>query len=102
MEFGGGTVTPVLNDLVDLFNRMKTGNPPSWTTAVIVYEDYGTCENPNKGYAILGFATVKITGIVTTGNNKGPVGEVQCNLAVDDRGGCFYAGTYGSIPGLVR
>jgi hypothetical protein len=112
IQFGGGTVTPILNDLVTLFNNMKVLNDPekgdsdndpnTWTTSVVVYEDNNICINPTGEYRILGFATLTITGIITTGNNKGPVGVVQCNISEEERGGCFYAGTYGSIAGLVQ
>jgi hypothetical protein len=101
-EFGGGTVTPILTDLEALFNKMKTGTPPTWTTSVVVYDDNNTCVNPVIEYPILGFATVKITSIITTGSDKGIQGEVVCNIAEEDRGGCFYAGTYGAIAGLVQ
>lgn len=112
IEFGGGTVTPVLDDLIALFNDpnkfrdQKTfnanGTVATWTTSVVVYEDYGVCQNPVTHFTVLGFATVTINGFVTQGNNKGPYGTVQCNVIEDDRGGCFYAGTYGKIPGLVQ
>jgi Flp pilus assembly protein TadG len=106
VDFGGGTTEQVVTELDALFQKMKVldadGDPNTWTTGVVVYDDQDTCENPVKKYPILGFATVKITGVVTTGNNKGPQGVVQCNLAEQKRGGCFYAGTYGVIPGLVQ
>jgi Flp pilus assembly protein TadG len=112
INFGGGTTTPILNDLIALFNDKtkyaseKTfnadGSVKDWTTAVVVYEDSGTCSNPTGGYRILGFSTVTITGFVTTGNNKGPVGTIQCNLVEQGRGGCFFAGTFGDIPRLVQ
>ncbi len=102
VNFGGGTVQNIVTDLLALFNRKATGNPPTWTTDVVVYDDGGTCVNPNTGYVIIGFAKITITQVITTGNNKGPVGVVDCNVADQGRGGCFYAGTYGTIPGLVQ
>jgi hypothetical protein len=111
VQFGGGTTTPILNDLVALFNdptkftSQKTivaGVVKDWTTTVVVYDDGGVCGNPNTAYKVLGFATIKITGIQTTGSNKGPYGQVVCNMWNDEPGGCFNAGTYGTLPGLVQ
>jgi hypothetical protein len=102
VQFGGGTIDPVIDDLKALFDKMATGTPPTWTTAVVVFEDFNNCSNPVELSKILGFATVKITNIITTGSNKGIEGVVQCNIVEDERGGCFYAGTYGVIPGLVK
>jgi Flp pilus assembly protein TadG len=102
VPFNGGVTQQVVDALDALFKREATGTPPTWTTGVVVFEDFGICGNPNEKLKILGFATVKITGVILTGSNKGPQGEVQCNIAEQERGGCFYAGTYGVIPGLVQ
>jgi Flp pilus assembly protein TadG len=112
VDFNGGTTQQVVNALDDLFrDKVKfradktfdaAGNVLTWTAAVIVYEDFDSCQNPNKQFEILGFATIKVTNVILTGNSKGPEGTVQCNIANDARGGCFYAGTYGNIPGLVK
>ena len=102
VAFNGGTTQKVVDALDALFKRMATGTPPTWTTGVVVFEDSGICGNPVGKYQLLGFATVKITGVITTGPNKGPQGVVQCNIAEEERGGCFYAGTYGAIAGLVQ
>lgn len=112
VDFGGGTTEKVVTELDALFrDKVKfaanktfdaAGNVLTWTTTVAVYDDRDSCTNPNAKYPILGFATLKITGVTTTGSDKGPVGEVQCNIAEETRGGCFYAGTYGAIPGLVK
>lgn len=102
VEFNGGTTQKVVDALDALFKRMRTGSPATWTTGVVVFEDDGICGNPGGTKKIIGFATVKIKSIILTGNDKGPEGEVQCNLAEQERGGCFYAGTYGAIAGLVQ
>jgi len=112
VEFGGGTTTPILNDLIAIFNSTtwdsanKTfnadGTVATWKISVIVFEDLGICGNPNERSKVLGFATILITGIQTEGSNKGPYGVVQCFLTKEGRGGCFYAGTLGTIPGLVQ
>jgi Flp pilus assembly protein TadG len=106
-EFGNGTVEPLLVDLLALFdaNKIPDATSPSgysWTTSVLVFEDYNVCVPPTEGYKVLGFATVKIEDIITTGSDKGIYGKVQCGVAEEKRGGCYYAGTYGTIPGLVQ
>lgn len=112
VQFGGGTTTQILNDLIALFNDKtryaadKTfnadGSVKTWTTSAVVYDDGGICDNPNYLGKVLGFAKITITGFVTKGPNKGPEGTIQCNIAEEDRGGCFYAGTFGTIPSLVK
>jgi len=112
INFKGGVNTPVLNALIDLFNDTtryasnKTfnndGSVATWKTSVVVYEDHLSCDNPNSPMQVLGFATIKITGFITNGSDKGPVGIIQCHIAEESRGGCYYAGTYGAIPGLVK
>ena len=99
IEFGGGTTQQVVNALDALFrDKVKfaanktfdgAGNVLTWTTAVPVFDDAGECDNPNKGFRVVGFATIKITGVILVGNDKGPVGEIQCNIAEDSRGGCL-------------
>jgi len=110
--FGNGTVTPILTDLEALFSSTtydidnKTfnadGTVKDWTTTVVVFEDYNVCQPPTTPYKVLGFATVRIDSMVTTGNEKGINGEVQCPIVEEGRGGCFYAGTLGTIPNLVK
>lgn len=110
--FKGGTNTTILNALIELFDNKtfdaanktfnEDGTVKDWTVSVVVYDDDGDCANPNKTYQIVGFSTVLINGFVETGSDKGPIGVVQCEIADDSRGGGFYAGTYGKIPGLVE
>lgn len=101
INIDNGTNTPTLQDLLDLFNVMKSGSPPSWQVHVVVYS--GQCNpNPSNLYTVVGFATMTITDVIPTGSNKGIKGVVDCNISVQSRGGCYYAGTYGTIPGLVQ
>lgn len=98
IEFGGGVVQTMLNDLAAVF--AKRGGP--WTVTVPVFEDNNVCQNPNKGYRVIGYATMEILDVITTGNNKGLYGKIVCDEADMSRGTCFYAGTYGAVPGLVK
>ena len=103
-DFGGGTITGVIDSLVDLYEAKKDASG-KWTTSVLVYDTKSTstnCDNPHAKYEIVGFATITITGATTEGNSKGITGVVDCEVGTPARGGCFYAGTYGTIPGLVK
>lgn len=117
VPFKGGVKTGILDALMarfydktyDAANKTfnNDGSVNTWTVSVVVYDDAeiykdNNCGNPNGTYQILGFAKVKITGFITSGNDKGPVGEIQCYVVEEGRGGCFYAGIYGEIPGLVN
>jgi Flp pilus assembly protein TadG len=105
VEFGGGTVTGLLEDLEALFEKMKgsdgDGDPDGWTTSVVVYDE--SCgQNPNKPYEILGFARLKITKVTPTTGNKGIEAKVVCGIGVEEPGGCEAFGTYSVYPRLVQ
>jgi Flp pilus assembly protein TadG len=105
VEFGGGTVTGLLEDLEALFLKMKDsdgdGDPAGWTTSVVVYDE--SCgQNPNKPYEILGFARLKITKVTPTTGNKGIEAKVVCGIGVEEPGGCEAFGTYSVYPRLVQ
>ncbi len=101
--FTGGTVASAFQDMVDLFNYMKTrdddGNPDTWTTEIIVYDS--ECGNPTGGIPILGFATVVIDN-VTASPVKQISGYVICDNVEFGRGSGGPYGTLSSIPGLVQ
>jgi len=100
IEFGGGTVDPILDALVARFALEAKGG--KWRVTLPVFDDSGICLNPNKPYEVVGYATMDIENVITTGPNKGVYGTIVCDLANITRGTCFYAGTYGAIPGLVK
>ena len=102
IEFGGGTVGTMLEDLAARFaQEAAKGNVP-WRVTIPVFDDEDVCQNPNKAYEVIGYATMDILDVITTGNNKGLYGIIICEEANISRGTCFYAGTYGAIPGLVK
>ena len=102
IEFGGGTVQTMLEDLAVRFEQMKNPTTLKWRVTIPVFEDNDVCQNPNKPYEVIAFATMDIKKVITSGNNKGVYGEIICGEANLTRGTCFYAGTYGAIPGLVK
>ena len=102
IEFGGGTVETMLEDLYDRFVVEAAKGGGKWRVTVPVFEDYDVCQNPNKPYEVIGYATMDIENVIMSGNNKGLYGRIICEEANLTRGTCFYAGTYGAIPGLVK
>jgi len=108
IEFGGGVIGPVLEDLLTLFDTQKglddDGDPSTWTTSVVVYE--GGCENPVTPYTAKGFSTIKITAVRAPSNTSGGLklgltAQIVCKMSEDNRGGCINAGTVGKYPRLV-
>jgi len=119
VQFIGGTITPILEAMktrfldpsIDIADKTfnADGTVKDWTTYVVVYN--APCgSNPNDDYTVLGFAKLTITEVVPTPYNdaagvtheKGVVAKVVCGISEVVRGGCFYAGTLGTIPGLVK
>lgn len=105
VQFFGGTVTKILEAMLKRFNieRSKDGDGDDavWTTYVVVY-DAPCGQNPNKPYKVLGFAKLKITDVIPTGECKGVEAKVVCGTTEEVRGGCFNARTMGAIPNLVQ
>lgn len=102
IEFGGGTVQPILDDLAVRFADEAAKGGGKWRVTLPVFEDQDVCQNPVKPYKVIGYATMDIVNVITTGNSKGVYGIIICDVANLTRGTCFYAGTYGAIPGLVK
>ncbi|KFO68515.1 hypothetical protein ER57_03510 [Smithella sp. SCADC] len=104
--FGGGWAD-VLPNLEDLYNQKKDADD-TWTTTVVVYKGVGGTEcvqpggGPDGAEEVIGFATLKITKVVTTGPNMGVTAQVLCNYTMPEPGGCFSGGTLGTIPRLVQ
>jgi Flp pilus assembly protein TadG len=57
--------------------------------------------NGNTQYQIGGYIEVKITGVVTTGSNKGVTMQVVCGNTTGDKGGGTFRGTFGQ-PTLAQ
>jgi Flp pilus assembly protein TadG len=102
IEFGGGTVQTMLQDLAVRFAEEAAKGGGKWRVTIPVFEDEDNCQNPNKPYEVIGYATMDIENVIMSGNNKGLYGRIICEEANLTRGTCFYAGTYGAVPGLVK
>jgi Flp pilus assembly protein TadG len=102
IEFGGGVVQTMLQDLAARFAEEAAKGGGKWRVTIPVFDDDDTCQNPNKPYEVIGYATMDIENVIMSGNNKGLYGRIICEEANIARGTCFYAGTYGAIPGLVK
>jgi hypothetical protein len=104
--FGGGWAD-VLPKLKDLYDQKKDADG-TWTTTVVVYqgEDGTSCVQPGGGTdsaeQVIGFTTLKITNVVTTGPNMGITAQVLCNYTMPEPGGCFSGGIMGTIPRLAQ
>ena len=102
IEFGGGTVEVLLKQVYDRFVlEKKNGNYP-WRVTIPVFEDNDICKNPTERSEVIGFATMDIEDVILGGSAQGLYGRIICEEANITRGTCFYAGTYGAIPGLVK
>jgi Flp pilus assembly protein TadG len=102
IEFGGGTVEALLTQVYDRFaEEAAKGNVP-WRVTIPVFEDNDVCKNPTERSEVIGFATMDIENVILGGNAQGLYGRIVCEEANLARGTCFYAGTYGAIPGLVK
>jgi Flp pilus assembly protein TadG len=103
IEFGGGTVEELLRQVYDrfVFERDINGNYP-WRVTIPVFEDNDICKNPTTRSLVIGYATMDIDNVILGGSAQGLYGRIICEEANITRGTCFYAGTYGAIPGLVK
>lgn len=93
--FTGGNLSTVIDNLSALFDKHQ----PVWETQVVVY-DAPCGENPNQTVPIVGFATVKVTGVV--GPPPVLTATAECGEVSPGAGGGNYYGTWGAIPGLVE
>ena len=103
--FTGGTLgDQTFTAFLNLFDYMKTrdkdDDPDAWTASVVVYRS-DSCFNPTGRLEILGFATARITQVLTP-PDKTIVAEVKCEYVKLGRGSGGNYGTKGSIPGLVE
>jgi len=97
--FIGGNLSENTFDAFNaLYDKMQVGGV--WETKVVIYYD-DDCGNPSGKMTIAGFATVRITA-VTGAAGKFITATVKCDEAEHETGGCYAAGTLGSIPRLVH
>jgi Flp pilus assembly protein TadG len=122
--YTGGTQSGVFNALYNLYMAKRDPVTREWTVLMPVYDDPSeTCENPNTGYKIVGFATMKLSDPDPAISSDDPVG---CSASSPDepikdcprgenvvvgklicmvepgRGGGATNWSVGSIPGLVQ
>lgn len=109
--FNGGTQDKNFEFFQLLFEAMKGLNDGildkdidklTWTTTAAIYDD-SSCVNPNKGYAVVGFATVIIKEVIKPPGEQWQInGVFGCDYTDPGRGGGNNWGTFGVIPGLVK
>ncbi|MBI5505269.1 MAG: Tad domain-containing protein [Deltaproteobacteria bacterium] len=84
-EFVGGTIDTALNEIAELYNHRKDANG-EWRTQIPVYESYD-CSNPNQQLTIVGIATVVVTGVKPSGQDKRVMGRMACSVVTYGTGG---------------
>jgi hypothetical protein len=115
LNFTGGVTAATFNAFYNLWMAEKDAATGIWRVLLPVYEDSGTCDNPNKSIPIKGFATMDISKVDCTASDpKEPYktcspgsedvveGKIACGIVDPGRGGGGEFGTVGSIPGLVQ
>jgi hypothetical protein len=115
LNFTGGVTSATFNAFYNLWMVKKDPTTGIWQVLLPVYEDSGTCDNPNKSLRIKGFATMDISKVDCTASDpKEPYktcspgkedvieGKIACGIIDPGRGGGGEFGTVGSIPGLVQ
>lgn len=100
-DFNGGNMsTQTFKTVEDLYNARKDANG-RWKTFIAVY-DRNDCSNPTGLIKIVGFVTVIVTKVVSTGS-KSFDGFIACEVVETARSGAgANYGTRGSIPGIVQ
>lgn len=94
---GGNAVAQNFDCLKNLYDCLQKDG--KWEAKLPVY-DLQCDKNPGQSYTVIGFATAVITQI-NLQPTKSISGRVVCENVEPGRGGGYYYGTYGSIPGLV-
>lgn len=115
LNFTGGVTSATFNAFYNLWMVKKDPSTGIWQVLLPVYEDLGSCDNPNKSLPIKGFATMDISKVDCTASDpKEPYktcspgkqdvveGKIACGIIDEGRGGGGSFGTLGSIPGLVQ
>ena len=108
-NFMGGDVGSAFSIMASLFSKMKVlnngttdadNNSGTWTTEIPV-ADFPCGSNPNGSASIVGYTTITITAVDTSGGTVTATSD--CNFVRAGRGGgVSFGGTLGSIPGLVQ
>jgi Putative Flp pilus-assembly TadE/G-like len=115
LNFTGGVTAATFNAFYNLWMVKKDPATGIWRVLLPVYEDSGTCNNPNKSIPIKGFATMDISKVDCTASDpKEPYktcspgkediveGIIACGIIDVGRSGGGEFGTAGYIPGLVQ
>ena len=102
LEFTGGTLASVFDDMKALYDAKKDANG-EWDVKIPVF-DSDDCSNPSGAIKIVGFATATVTQVVQM-PDKEIIAKVTCDEIVDGRpggtmGGSDFAPT-STVPALV-
>ncbi len=102
LEFTGGTLASVFDDMKALYDVKKDTNG-EWDVKIPVYNS-DDCSNPSGAITIVGFATATVTQVVEM-PNKEIIAKVTCDEIVDGRPGGTMGGSgfapLSTVPALV-
>jgi Flp pilus assembly protein TadG len=103
LEFTGGTVASVFDEMKALYDANKDPVSGTWDVKIPVY-DSDDCGNPGGAITIVGFATATVTEVIET-PEKQIMAKVTCDKILDGRpGGTMVNGgmsPLSTIPALV-
>lgn len=103
LEFSGGTLASVFDEMKALFDANKDPVTGTWDVKIPVY-DSDDCGNPGGAITIVGFATATVTEVIET-PEKQIMAKVTCDKILEGRpGGTAVNGTMSplsTIPALV-
>lgn len=102
LEFTGGTLASVFDDMKALYDAKKDANG-EWDVKIPVF-DSDDCSNPSGPITIVGFATATVTQVVQV-PDKQIIAKVTCDEIVDGRPGGSMGGSgfspLSTVPALV-
>jgi Flp pilus assembly protein TadG len=103
LEFSGGTLSSVFDEMQALYEAKKNHTTGEWNVKIPVY-DSTDCSNPSGAIKIVGFATATVTKVIEA-PDKEIIAKVTCDKIEAGRpGGTMGGGGFAplsTVPALV-
>ena len=103
LEFSGGTLSSVFDEMKALYEAKKDQGTGEWNVKIPVY-DSDDCSNPSGAIKIVGFATATVTKVIEA-PDKEIIAKVTCDKIEEGRpGGTMGGGGFSPLstaPALV-
>ncbi len=102
LEFTGGTVASVFDEMKALYDSKKDPSTGEWNVKIPVY-DSTDCSNPSGPITIVGFATATVTQVIEA-PDKEIIAKVTCDKIEPGRPGGGLPGGFSplsTVPALV-